>query len=255
MTKLQDVFVSLAGPILDIVSPIVDMLLPALRLIPIILEPVFFIFRAIGDAVQGFTDLISGDLKDGLDFFQQILQSIAVIYGGIVAFQKIQNLELIKNIGLNKVLGSILSANFWKDIGVAIANIWGKIIGFLGPFGIPVAIAASAGLVGLATSFFSKGDDIFSPGDNMQGYGKRTLMGPEGAIALNDDDTVIAGTNLMGGKGKKESPIPTLNLNPVINVLKEQNIILNKILEKNTDVHMDGNKVGTQLALSNPRMQ
>ena len=80
-------------------------------------------------------------------------------------------------------------------------------------------------------------------------------MGPEGAIALNDDDTVIAGTNLMGGKGKKESPIPTLNLNPVINVLKEQNIILNKILEKNTDVHMDGNKVGTQLALSNPRMQ
>ena len=51
------------------------------------------------------------------------------------------------------------------------------------------------------------------------------------------------------------SSIPTLNLNPVINVLKEQNIILNKILDKNTDVHMDGNKVGTQLALSNPRMQ
>ena len=29
------------------------------------------------------------------------------------------------------------------------------------------------------------------------GYGKRTLMAPEGAISLNDKDTVIAGTNLF----------------------------------------------------------
>ncbi len=41
-----------------------------------------------------------------------------------------------------------------------------------------------------------QGDDVVSPG-----YGKRTLMGPEGAIALNDKDTVIAGTNLFDKKG------------------------------------------------------
>jgi len=29
------------------------------------------------------------------------------------------------------------------------------------------------------------------------GYGKRTLFGPEGAIQLNNKDTVIAGTNLF----------------------------------------------------------
>jgi hypothetical protein len=36
------------------------------------------------------------------------------------------------------------------------------------------------------------------------GYGKRTLMGPEGAIQLNDKDTVIAGTNLFGNDVKSE---------------------------------------------------
>ena len=35
----------------------------------------------------------------------------------------------------------------------------------------------------------------------MNGYGKRTLLAPEGSIALNNNDTVIAGTNLGGGGG------------------------------------------------------
>ena len=39
----------------------------------------------------------------------------------------------------------------------------------------------------------------------MAGYGSRTLMAPEGAIALNNNDTVIAGTNLGGGSGNKET--------------------------------------------------
>ena len=39
---------------------------------------------------------------------------------------------------------------------------------------------------------------MMSPGESSGGYGKRTLFGPEGAIQLNDKDTVIAGTNLFG---------------------------------------------------------
>ena len=37
--------------------------------------------------------------------------------------------------------------------------------------------------------------------------------------------------------------------------LNTQNQLLKKLLDKDTNVYMDGNKVGTQLALSNPRMQ
>ena len=36
-----------------------------------------------------------------------------------------------------------------------------------------------------------------SPGTGGGGYGSRTLFGPEGAIQLNNKDTVIAGTNLF----------------------------------------------------------
>lgn len=42
---------------------------------------------------------------------------------------------------------------------------------------------------------FEIGDDLVS----LPGYGGRVLKGPEGSIKLNDDDTIIAGTDLMGG--------------------------------------------------------
>jgi len=56
---------------------------------------------------------------------------------------------------------------------------------------------------------------MVSQGESGGGYGKRTLMGPEGAIALNNKDTVIAGTNLFDkgddviSKGAGEVKIPT----------------------------------------------
>jgi hypothetical protein len=58
-----------------------------------------------------------------------------------------------------------------------------------------VAAALFGALIGYLAGA-KKGDDILSEG----GYGKRTLLSPEGAIKLNDKDTVIAGTNLGGGK-------------------------------------------------------
>jgi hypothetical protein len=48
-----------------------------------------------------------------------------------------------------------------------------------------------------ASSEAKKGNDIMSPGTGGGGYGSRTLFGPEGAIQLNNKDTVIAGTNLF----------------------------------------------------------
>ena len=59
---------------------------------------------------------------------------------------------------------------------------------------LPFILGAVAGGISAALiAKFSKGDDI------MSGYGKRTLLLPEGAIALNNRDTVIAGTNLFKG--------------------------------------------------------
>ena len=67
----------------------------------------------------------------------------------------------------------------------------------------------AAGLVASLVGMLA-GDDVVSPG-----YGKRTLFGPEGAIALNDKDTVIAGTNLFDGRNGDDvvsSPKGSINM-------------------------------------------
>jgi hypothetical protein len=79
----------------------------------------------------------------------------------------------------------------------------------LGPLAIPVGLAAAAGIA--ATGYqLLKGDDIKSEG----GYGKRTLFAPEGAIRLNDKDTVIAGTNL----NKPSSKSPSIDTSTLTNL-------------------------------------
>ena len=44
-------------------------------------------------------------------------------------------------------------------------------------------------------------DDMFSPGGGSSGYGNRMITSGAGTLALNNQDDVIAGTNLMGGGG------------------------------------------------------
>ena len=71
--------------------------------------------------------------------------------------------------------------------------------------GVAAAIALAAGAAAYAFFGSIKANDMVSPGGGGgDGYGQRTLLGPEGAIRLNDKDTVIAGTNLFGDDIKSE---------------------------------------------------
>ena len=106
-------------------------------------------------------------------------------------------------------------------------------------------------------SKYLKGDDVMSPGDG-SGYGKRTLMGPEGAIALNNKDTVIAGTNLFdGGKEKMEAPQNnniSIDISPLVERMSAVENVLIQILNKEGDVYMDGAKVGKSLTLATSKV-
>jgi hypothetical protein len=94
------------------------------------------------------------------------------------------------------------------------------------------------------------------------GYGKRTLLAPEGAIQLNDDDTVIAGTDLMGGGTESElSPtpansslnaaseiqMPQIDLTPMIAAINQVTAGVNKLYNKDQSITMDSKKVGSTL--------
>jgi hypothetical protein len=145
-------------------------------------------------------------------------------------------------------------AGFLEFSAIAIATAVGALAGLA--FG-PVGAIVGAATAGLATAAFlgkfSKGDDILSEG----GYGKRTLLAPEGAIKLNDKDTVIAGTDLGGGGGKTSTPIasPSIDLSPLVAKMDQMNAILNQILSKEGTVMLDSTKVGTALTVGSYKMQ
>jgi len=159
--KLQEVFVQLAEPILAILSPLMNIVTNVLPAINFALSPLIEGFSLIGDLVGMFVN----GLKEG--------QPIIVGLTAALVAMKAQ---------------AIMTAIF------SVFESFAKI-----PFGlgIPLAITTVAGMVSLASSSAKKGDDVLSPGGSGGGYGKRTLLGPEGAIQLNDKDTVIAGTNLF----------------------------------------------------------
>jgi hypothetical protein len=106
--------------------------------------------------------------------------------------------------------------------------------------------AAAAGAVALGSSLISKGDDVMSPGG---GYGNRVLSTGEGSIALNNKDTVVAGTDLFGGGKKGESMQgPSIDLTPMIVAINAVKASVDRLYGKDSSVHMDGKKVGTTLA-------
>jgi len=112
----------------------------------------------------------------------------SAILGSLIA----QGGAIIKNIAK----GAIYLA---QQIATSIAQISGSAAL---SFGATALIALAAGAAAYAFFNSIKGDDIMSPGGSGGGYGSRTLLGPEGAIQLNNKDTVIAGTNLFDGASK-----------------------------------------------------
>jgi len=139
--------------------------------------------------------------------------------------------ELIANIG-KAAMGAISSLSSIPIIGWALG-------------------LAAAGTVAALGYKFLKGNDVVSPG-----YGKRTLMAPEGAIALNDKDTVIAGTNLGGKNQSANTPSsPSINLSPLVERMAAVENLLGQILSKEGTVYLDGNKVGTAMAMGTYKTQ
>ena len=99
-------------------------------------------------------------------------------------------------------------------VGGAIGQIFKSLAGIPFGLGLPLAGAAVYGMFQLFKSGESavpKGDDVLSAGSTDAGYGDRMLLGPEGAISLNNKDTVVAGTNLEGGTSQT-----TINLQPLL---------------------------------------
>jgi len=181
-----------------------------------------------------------------LEIVASLADNSVVLYGTLGLVGAIQFASLIRSLRVIKSL----------EIASSIAKIFGGNAKF-GPAGIALAAAGVGAMIGAIATYALKGDDVVSPGDG-SGYGKRTLMGPEGAIALNNKDTVIAGTNLFdGGKEKMEAPQNnniSIDISPLVERMSAVENVLIQILNKEGDVYMDGAKVGKSLTLATSKV-
>jgi hypothetical protein len=221
--------------------------------------------------VIGDIAIIFAPFLDGIANLAGWISSSAVAAGvlvtalsGIAAFQTV--------IAIKSMIGAV--AEIFKGSFMA------------GPFGLPLAIAGVAALGGAIASISSaastKGNDVISPAPGGSGYGKRTLFGPEGAISLNDKDTIVAGTDLKMGddivsppqmgitetitnnnntetvtnnNNNTESSPTSINIAPLVEQMNKMNATLSAILSKEGTVTLDGTKVGTALTVGSYKLQ
>jgi hypothetical protein len=152
-----------------------------------------------------------------------------------------QAAQMIKN-------AAIAAKDFLKATGSAVMKVISS-LSAIPVVGVALGIAAAAGVAAMAYKYMN--DGVQGPvGGGKQGY-SRTMFGPEGAISFNDKDTIIAGTNL-GGSGKSSGGGGG---DAVVAELQRVSSLLQAILSKEGAVMIDGNKVGTTLALSNYKQQ
>jgi hypothetical protein len=77
---------------------------------------------------------------------------------------------------------------------------------------MPVLTALAFVMDKTADLFSGNMKGFFGADDLMSGYGNRTLSTPQGTYALNNNDTVIAGTNLFKGNDVYSGPAGALSL-------------------------------------------
>ena len=192
----------------------------------------------VGNLVAGplgsFLEMLSG----ALDLVNYILTPVTVLFDIAKSIGSTIGgwMDVLGPVGkVFKVIASVavVLAAYSAYASLATIPVVGPVLG-----GIAAAAIVSSGLAMLSSK---KADDMVSPG-----YGKRTILSPEGAIQLNNDDTIVAGTDLGGG-GESVKSSPSIDLSPMISAINEVTSAVNALNAKSWDVNLDGKLIGKGL--------
>ena len=141
-------------------------------------------------------------LKELLVDLMTFLEPVFNLFGGIAEFL---GTSVGKAILFGAAIGKMVSVAIQlrkASIGKSIADIFGSFAKIPFGLGIPLAFATVAGLGALIVNMSKKGDDVIARGSGASGYGDNTLITKnQGAIQLNNKDTIVAGTNLGVNQG------------------------------------------------------
>jgi competence protein ComGC len=247
-------------PFFELLSEIANVLIP---LISIALEPIRMTFKGISGILSGNVESLSA-----MEITMGAIGGLTLIYLGYMKAIKIHKaamagidkagivLEGAKKVGILATIGAY-TAQLGVQLGIMSAAM---ATNAAVTFGIGVAVAVAAAAAGYAAVKALTADDMMSQGQGSSGYGKRTLFGPEGAIQLNNKDTVIAGTNLFGddtvsepGKSTKmgsegEIKIKTedgkgMDMSSVVNAISALGAKIEAVANRPINVNADGKKI------------
>ncbi len=224
------------------------------------------IFIGFAEPILGIVDGIAS-MVGGAEHLANILVGIAGTYALIKGYTLATSIYETAILARKMAQGSLDARALFlgksklvQTIGQAIASIFSG-SATLGPFGIPLAIAGVAALTGAIASASALADDIAIP----SGYGERMILGPEGSIALNNRDTIVAGTDLFKADDMTLSPEGTNTVvnnqnttvdNTALVTKMDQLIAVNeRILAKSSVIEMNGNQVGQEINTSERAIQ
>jgi len=145
-----------------------------------------------------------GALIEGI---AKLLDNSFILYTTFAAIATILTVNMAGALATNIIkAGALLGITKAQAIAEKQAAIGaGAAAAFKGPMaaltGGIAGVIALTGIVAAIAGAFSSADDMIQPG-----YGKRILFSPEGSIAFNDKDTIVAGTDLQYGNDVISSP-------------------------------------------------
>ena len=199
------------------------------------------VFLNLGTSLQPALEMITKMMTSAQEHMDVII--------GMIGFYK--TLNMLQKAGA--AIQNVIKAREKAGLGLKIAGL--SIDAAKSAAAIPVigfGLAAAAGLAAfmLGKSLMAKGesetkDDVMLPGQGNSGYGNRIISAPEGTFALNNKDTIIAGTNLDQGGGGNASSTKLEQLQ------SQTNTLLSQLLNKNASIKMDSEELGTAISLNN----
>ena len=152
-------------------------------------------FEGIISSVGSVFVPILNTISTVINYIKDSVAGLVGFFGTLATLSAIIYYNKMKTYVLNKKDLILETLSSRKKIQGAIASIFqGQ--GKLPIIGAIIAAAMVGGLFAAISKGNSKAND-FSQG----GYGKRMMFSPEGTISFNDNDTILAGTNLGGGGG------------------------------------------------------
>ena len=174
-------------------------------------------------------------------------RNVEMIIAGVAAYKAYQTYQKVSLL-LEKRNISLKGKGIGKQIA-SLAISAADSVAKIPVVGAVLAVAAGLGAYALGKSLLKKGesetaDDFMSPGAG-SGYGNRMITAPEGTFALNNKDTIIAGTNLDQDGGGSASSARLEELQA------QTNTLLTRLLNKDASIRMDSEELGTAISLNN----